>query len=443
MSAQPDDAPRRRRLPAVLAAAGFFALVGLAAAGATGWLGLGRFLPRPAVAPAPPAESTLPPAAGAPVAAPPVGAEPSPVERVRAITVRLARNQTLAQALQKLGVPMAEVNGIVAALTGLFPFNRSRPGDQLRVDRREGEEAVQRVGYRQGPADEWIVERLADGTFRAQKRPVLLSTEVARVELKIEGSLWTSLERAGELPELAVLASDVLAWDVDFYREVRSGDGLRVVVEKQLADGRLLRYGEVLAVDYEGAAVGTKRLFRYDDPAGQTSYYDENGQSARRGFLKSPLKLARITSRYGNRMHPLLGYERAHQGVDYGAPVGTPVWAVGDGTVRQAGWNGQCGKSVTLRHRNGLETVYCHLSSVAVQAGRPVSQKQIIGYVGETGLATGPHLHYAVRKDGSFVNPLTLRIPRDAPVAPQYLDDFRQKVAPLRARLDGQAAALN
>ncbi len=433
--ARPDDAPSPRRLPAILALGGFLAALGVAAAGA---VGLFRLVPPPA--PAPKLVAVLRPAP-APTVAP--VAPPAPVERFVAVTARVARNQTLAQALLKMQVPMAEVNGIVGALTGLFPFNRSRPGDQLRVERREGEEAVLRFSLRQGPADEWIVERAEDGTLRGQKRPVELTTEVARVEVKIEGSLWNSLERAGEAPELAVLASDVLAWDVDFYLDVRAGDRLRVVVQKTMADSKLLRYGDVLAAEYDGSATGEKRLFRYTDPSGQTSYFDENGQSARRGFLKSPLKLARVTSGFGNRVHPLLGYQRAHEGVDYGAPTGTPVWAVGDGTVRQSGWNGGCGKSVTLRHRNGYETIYCHLSSVAVSAGKGVAQKQIIGYVGGTGLATGPHLHYAVKKNGAFVNPLKLQIPREAPVAPEYLDDFRQKVAPLRASLEGLPVAVN
>ena len=454
-SARPDDAPAPRRLPALLALAGFLAAVGLAAAGAVGVL---RLVPAPEprsqlmarLEPTPPPASSLEPAAPAPAASseaaattPTPPASAAPAERLVAVTARLARNQTLAQALVKMQVPIAEVNAIVGALTGLFPFNRSRPGDQLRVERREGEDAVHRFNLRQGPADEWIVERADDGTLRARKRPVELTTEVARVEVKVESSLWNSLERAGEAPELAVLASDVLAWDVDFYLDVRAGDRLRVVVQKILADGKLLRYGEVLAAEYDGSAAGEKRLFRYTDPAGQTSYFDEAGQSARRGFLKSPLKLARITSGFGSRLHPLLGYQRAHEGVDYGAPVGTPVWAVGDGVVRQAGWNGECGKSVTLRHRNGYETVYCHLSSVSVSAGKGVTQKQIIGTVGATGLATGPHLHYAVKKAGAFVNPLKLQIPREAPVAAEWLEDFRQKVAPLRASLEGLPVAVN
>jgi murein DD-endopeptidase MepM/ murein hydrolase activator NlpD len=440
---RPDDAPRRRRLPAVAAAAGFVAVLGLALAGASGLL---RSLPLPP-APQPLAaavqELAGPAAALAARAPEPAAAHPAPIQRFQAVTVRMVRNQTLAQALLKLDLPMPQVNQIIGALKGRFPFNRSRPGDQLRIERREGDDAVHRLSYRQGPADEWVVERGPDGELYGQKRQVELTTEVSRVDVKIEGSLWGSLEKAGEDPELAIVASDVLAWDVDFYLDVRAGDALHVVVEKVMADGKLLRYGDVLAAEYDGAATGRKRLFRYTDPEGQTSYYDENGQSARRGFLKSPLKLARITSGFGNRIHPLLGYQKAHQGVDYGAPVGTPVWAVGDGTVRQSGQNGGCGISVTLRHRNGLETLYCHLSAVAVSAGRPVSQKQVIGYVGQTGLATGPHLHYAVFKGGTYVNPLHLQIPRDAPVPEKYLEDFRQKVSPLRAQLEGQAVAVN
>jgi murein DD-endopeptidase MepM/ murein hydrolase activator NlpD len=207
-----------------------------------------------------------------------------------------------------------------------------------------------------------------------------------------------------------------------------------------LADGRFLRYGEVLAAEYEGAATGRKRLFRYTDPTGQTSYFDDDGNGARRGFLRSPLRYAHLTSRFGNRRHPVLGYTRAHEGIDYGAPTGTPVWAVGDGSVRLAGWNGGCGKTVILRHRNGLESVYCHLSGIAVSAGKPVAQKQVVGYVGATGIATGPHLHYAVKRGGQYLNPLQLKVPREKPVPPEWMEDFRAKIAPLRARLEGPVA---
>ncbi len=425
------DAPRRSRTLPILAGLGALAILAVALAGAAGRV---RTVPVvPADAPALVAGAPAEPASIAPA---------PPPERVVAVTSRLGRNQTFAQALFKLEVDGAEVRAVVESLRGLFPFHRARPGDQLRVERREGDPSVQRVSYRQGPADEWLVERLPDGTLQGSKRPVELTTEVARVGVTIASSLYESLQKAGEDPNLAVLAADVLAWDVDFYQDVRAGDRMRMIVEKVFADGKLLRYGEVLAAEYDGAASGRKRLFRYTDPDGQTSYFDDEGQSARRGFLKSPLKYANITSRFGNRRHPVLGYNRAHEGVDYGAPPGTPIWAVGDGQVKLAGWNGGCGKTVILRHRNGYETVYCHLSGFAVSAGKPVSQKQIIGYVGATGLATGPHLHYAVKRGGAFMNPLQLKVPREAPIPEKWLPDYREKISPLRTRLEGDLAAL-
>jgi murein DD-endopeptidase MepM/ murein hydrolase activator NlpD len=411
----------------ILAGLAFLAILAVAVAGAAGRLRTPQL----------DAIVTVP---GPSVDAPAIKAAPMrAVERFKSVAVRLARNQTLNQALFSLRLASDEVTAVVDAMKGLFPFRKLRPGDQLRIERSEAG-ALTRFSYRQGAADEWLVERLPDGTLHGTKRPVDLHTEVARVSVTIDASLYQALEASNEDPSLAVLAADVLAWDVDFYQDVRAGDRMRIVVEKVFADGKLLRYGEVLAAEYDGASTGRKRLFRYTDPSGQTSYYDDDGNSARRGFLKSPLKYANITSKFGMRFHPVLGYNRAHEGVDYGAPVGTPIWSVGDGQVKQAGWNGGCGKSVTIRHRNGFETVYCHMSAVAVSAGKPVQQKQIIGYVGATGLATGPHLHFAVKRGGQFMNPLQLKVPREAPIAPALLPDFREKTAPLRAKLAGDLA---
>lgn len=425
---RPDDAPRRRRGPLLLLGAS--ALV--VGAGLATWLAVRSAAP--AALPAALAQ------AEAPAAAPPAPPPPPP-ERFETVTARLGRDQTLGQVLPRLGLTPGEATAVVAALQPVFPCRKARVGDQLVVERRAGEQALHRFTLRQGRADEWIVARAADGILTAGKRPVALATSVARVAVTVHGSLYESLERTEEDPVLAVLASDVLAWDVDFYRDVRAGDRLTALVEKVSADGQLLRYGEILAIEYQGPAAGRKRLFRWTAPDGQASYFDDEGQSAKRGFLKTPLKFARLTSGFGNRRHPLLGYQRAHTGVDYGAPVGTPVWAVGDGVVRQAGWNGGCGKSVTVRHRNGYETLYCHLSSVAVAAGTAVSQKQVLGAVGNTGLSTGPHLHYAVLRGGSYVNPLQLKVPRDAPVKAAWMEGFRAEIAPLRARLDGEPVA--
>lgn len=427
------DAPRRRRAHALFAGIAFLAILGVALAGAAGRL---RAEPPRPTGPVAETPATIGPRTE------PVASAPAR-ERFTTITIRLQRNQTVQQALMRLSLSAEDVRGVIAALKDHFPFRKARPGDQLRIERREGTSEVHRLSYRQGIADEWLVDRLPDGTLQGRKRPVELTTEVSRVAVTIEGSLYETLQKSGEDPELAVLASDVLAWDVDFYQDVRAGDRMKMVVEKVFADGKLLRYGEVLAAEYDGSATGTKRLFRYTDPDGRTSYYDDEGHSARRGFLKSPLKYAHVTSTFGGRMHPVLGYYKQHQGVDYGAPVGTPVWAVGDGTVKQAGWNGGCGKAVILHHRNGLDTVYCHLSQIAVAAGKPVSQKQVIGYTGQTGLATGPHLHYAVKRNGAFLNPLQLKVPPEAPIPARWRPDYLAKIAPVRAKLDGEPVALN
>ncbi|HZY01992.1 MAG TPA: M23 family metallopeptidase [Anaeromyxobacteraceae bacterium] len=430
----PQDArPRPRPHALLVAAAGLAVLVALAALGASGVLG--RWLP-----PVDPALVRQARAAVEARAAAEARAVARPPLRFTAATRRLAANQTVGQALLAMGLGAEELQAVLAALREHVPFRRARPGDQIRLERRQ-DGALHRLAFRQGPADEWTVRRAPDGSLTTAKRPVEIRTGVSRVAVVVRGSVYESLQAAGEDPALAVEAADVLAWDVDFFQDVRDGDSMKVVVEKVFADGRPLRSGAVLAVEYAGAAAGVKRLFRYTDPSGQTAWFDDDGQSARRGFLKAPLRYLHVTSRYGNRRHPVLQYTRAHQGVDYGAPAGTPVWAVGDGMVEQAGWNGGCGKSVTLRHRNGYETVYCHLSRVAVAAGARVSQKQVLGAVGRSGLATGPHLHYAVKRGGAYVNPLQLKVPRGAPVPPEWREDFQEKIGPVRARLDQKPVA--
>ncbi len=420
-----DQARAPRRHTALLGA-----ILSVAAVGGLAFFLSTRSPPPPvAVAPAPPLPAAPPP--------PP----PPPPERFEVVTARLGRDQTLGQVLPRLKLTAAEAAGVVGALQAHFPSRKARAGDQLVVERRAGEAALARLTYRQGRADEFVVTRRADGGWDAVRRPVELKAGVERVTVEVQGSLYLSLRETDEDPILAVLASDVLAWDVDFYRDVRRGDRMTVLVEKTFADGKLLRYGEIQAIEYQGTTAGRKRLFRWTAPDGQASYFDDEGQSARRGFLKTPLKFAHVTSGFGNRNHPLLGYQAAHMGTDYGAPVGTPVWAVGDGVVKQAGWNGGCGLSVTLRHRNGLETLYCHLSAVSVSAGKPVVQKQAIGAVGSTGLSTGPHLHYAVLRGGAYINPAQLKVPRDAPVRADWLPGFKADIAPLQAKLDGVAVA--
>ena len=419
----PDDLPRRPGWPAIAAGGALAVLVGLGALGAAGRLPIpGRARPAAALAqPRVPEE--------------PARLPPPPPERLRAVSRRIGRDQTPTQVLTALGVDRSELPAVLAALQDLLPFRRVQPGGQVRLERSEEGGALRSLSWRQGPLDEILV-RPCGATLCAERRTVEVSRELVRVSVTVRTSLYEALQGAGEDPALAAAASEVLAWDVDFYQDVRAGDTLKVVAERVHVDGHFLRYGEVLAAEYDGPVAGRKRLFRYTDPSGRTSYYDDAGQSARRGFLRAPVPYVNVTSRFGSRLHPLLQYVRAHQGVDYGAPEGTPVWAVGDGVVTKAGWSGDCGLSVSVRHRNDLETLYCHLSSITVAAGTRVAQKQVVGRVGKTGLATGAHLHYAVRRGGSYVNPMHLQLPRGEPVRPEWREDFASKVRPLVEQLD-------
>jgi murein DD-endopeptidase MepM/ murein hydrolase activator NlpD len=256
-------------------------------------------------------------------------------------------------------------------------------------------------------------------------------------------SLYDAAVTAKEDPTIAMALADVFAWDIDFYVDVRKGDRVRCLVEKVLSKGRLLRYGEVLAAEYQGDAVGTKRVFRWQLPDGEWSYFQEDGTSARKAFLKSPLKFAHVTSRFGMRFHPVLEYLKAHQGVDYAAAVGTPVWSVADGTVTLAGNTGAGGNSLCVRHGTVSRpaTSICPRTGRGSATGARVSQKQVIGYSGNTGRTTGPHLHFAMKRNGAFVNPLNQKFPRNEPVPATLLALFRAAVAPIAASLDAPSLA--
>ncbi len=353
---------------------------------------------------------------------------------------RIEPNQPMAVALQEAGLPPEQVSALISALEGVFDFRKSRVGDQFRLVIREGE--LDFFDYRQSTVDEWQVRRDGD-KFVGSKRSIEVEKQVGLVSLEINNSLYEAALAAGEDPVIGMVLADVFAWDIDFYRDVRKGDRARALVEKFVSKGRILRYGEVLAATYEGESVGTKRVFRYELPDGKASFFQEDGASARKAFLKSPLKYAHVTSRFGSRVHPVLKYVKAHNGVDYAAAIGTPVWAVADGTVTVAHNTGAGGNTVCLRHTNGFETCYLHLSKYGsgVRAGARVSQKQVIAYSGNTGRSTGPHLHYALKRNGGYVNPLNQNFPRTEPLPKNLLADFRAKVAPLAQQLDAVSVA--
>ena len=213
-----------------------------------------------------------------------------------------------------------------------------------------------------------------------------------------------------------------------------------MLVEKQFAGDDFVGYGDVLGAEF-AAAGETYRAF-YNDAEERSGYFDASGSSMEKMLLKSPLKYAaNITSRFGKRRHPVLGYTRMHKGVDYGVPTGTPIWSVGEGRILRAGLNGGYGKFVEIKHANGWVSRYAHLSRIDVKRGQKVKQKDIIGAVGSTGMSTGPHLHYELLREGKHVNPQSQKFKRGKPLSGEALERYRESVSRVSDRLDSLGVA--
>ena len=257
-------------------------------------------------------------------------------------------------------------------------------------------------------------------------REKFLSKRLSLISGEIRNNLYFSTLSLGEKPELVVRLSDIFGWDIDFAVETENGDSFYVLVEKIYRGDEFVGYGKIYYAIYKGKRVGRKTAVYW-----KGAYYDEKGNSLQKMFLRSPLKVYRITSRFGRRFHPILRKWRMHHGVDYAAPIGTPVFAVGEGVVKFAGWRGGYGKLVIIKHPKGFETRYGHLSYIAVKPGQHVNQGQFIGRVGSTGLSTGPHLHFEVRQHGRLLNPLTLKLQPKEPVAREELPQFEKYVEKL------------
>ncbi|MCP4142232.1 MAG: M23 family metallopeptidase [Chloroflexi bacterium] len=258
--------------------------------------------------------------------------------------------------------------------------------------------------------------------------PYDIKKEVIKGE--IETSLFESILDCGEKPELADLLASLYEFDIDFNRDLRKKDSFAIVVEKRYLKGRFTSYGKIQAAEFvnKGKAF---RVINYTDPDGKNAYYHPDGRSVKKMFLRCPLPFMRVTSGYGNRRHPVLGFSARHNGVDFAAPSGTRVRTTASGTVIEAGYHRGRGKYIRIRHPNRYISNYYHLSRIAksIRRGVKVEQSQLIGYVGSTGLSTGPHLHYGLRKSGRFINPLRLKSPTKNPVKKKFLSQFKQYAA--------------
>jgi murein DD-endopeptidase MepM/ murein hydrolase activator NlpD len=373
--------------------------------------------------PAPPA-----PASGSAAVTPPVA------NQIKRGTVE--KGDSVGKLLKREGLPAADADEVIRALQPVLDFKSLRAGQAYAIERAPDGRVVS-FELTVSKTERVRATRGSTGALEGAKATDQTRSEVDDVGGRVTGSLYASMKAAGEKPGLVEDFADVFAYDLDFYVDVHDGDSWKAVVEKTFKDQELIGYGKIVAAEWTGKA-GHFRAFAW-----KGKWYDEQGRSLEKTLLKTPLKFSRISSGFDlHRMHPILHTERAHMGVDYAAPVGTPVWAAASGVVESAGPAGGAGNMVVLRHDNGLATYYMHLSKFAkgLHPGQRVTAKQVIAFVGATGLATGPHLHFGVKRNGEYVDPLKLAPERGPGVSKAQMPQFLADIAGVASRLDHAVA---
>ena len=366
-----------------------------------------------------------------------------PVEPARVVDV-LRPDEALSSALARNGAGANDVSSLVRALKDHLQVRSLRAGLTffVQMNRKDQLVSFELKTLASSGVPRTIKATRSDPPTSEPDADTRLVVEVtdAPIEMKVEGvagtvrsSLYQAMLEAGEDAVLVGKFAEVFAWNIDFYRQTQKGDEFRVLVQKQYAGGRFLGYGKVLAAEYVNRG-SVHRGFTFTSNDGKHSgTYDDEGDALQRTFLKSPMEIARLTSSYGMRFHPVLGHNKKHEGIDYGAATGTPVWSVADGVVKEARFSKSAGNMIVVQHMNGILTEYFHLSRYAegLKQGARVKQKQIIGFVGSTGMSTGSHLHFGMLKSGAHVDPSSQKFPNAKPVPKEYRQAFEEMIAPM------------
>lgn len=350
---------------------------------------------------------------------------------------RVKKGDTLSSIFARAGLPLVQAIAI-SRQKGASALNRIRL-DQTLHFYFNADKQLDSIEYEVDAVTTLVVAVTGKGEYQVAEH----KKDVEYREFSAGGTITSSLseaaEKAGISYSLALALVDIFKWEVDFARDVQEGDEFRILYEKAYINGEFIKNGRILAAEFIN---GGKRLqaVRFEDDDGElVGYFTPKGDSLRRGFLRTPVSFGRISSGFSKkRFHPIKKTWRAHKGVDYAARKGTPIFAVADGVVQLAGRKNGYGKTVILRHGSKYTTLYAHMNGYAkgIRSGKRVSQGQVIGYVGSTGLATGPHLHYEFRVYGKHKNPLKVKLPKADPIAQKYLATFTAQTSPLLARLN-------
>jgi len=343
-------------------------------------------------------------------------------------TVIIKSGDTLASIFSKKGISSTTTHKIATLNEQTRKLRYIQPGDEIKLLLDEGRQ-LRQMKFIPDITRTLLVQRNEDQTFTSQIINYQLDAFPAFREGVIESSLFEAAANA-DIPEDVIMdLAAIFGWDIDFSLDIRRGDRFGIVYEELYKDDVKIRNGRILSAEFINNGK-TYQAAYYTDPSGNSDYYAPDGKSMRKAFLRSPVKFSRISSRFSNnRWHPVLSKWRSHKGVDYAASRGTPIRASGDGKIIFAGKKGGYGRLVVIRHGGRYTTAYGHLHRYAkgTRSGKKVKQGQIIGYVGSSGLATGPHLHYEFRVNGVHRNPLTVKLPEAQPVNAAYLDNFKEK----------------
>jgi murein DD-endopeptidase MepM/ murein hydrolase activator NlpD len=346
----------------------------------------------------------------------------------------IKRGDTLSALFAQLGIHQ-DLTPVLASGQAVKALKAIRPGQSLRVH--TDDSGLQELELVLNKVERLHVERTAQG-FRTTHVKPRLETRQALAAGTIRDSLFMAGKEAGLPNRLIMDLAGIFGWDIDFALDIRAGDRFTVIYEEYFLRGEKVRDGTIVAAEFHNQDK-TFQAFRYTTANGETGYYAPDGHSMRKQFIRTPVSIARITSRFNlHRKHPILNRIRAHKGVDYAAPTGTPIKATGNGKVVFRGRKGGYGKAVILKHGTRYTTLYGHMSRFAkgIRPGRRVKQGQVIGYIGMTGLATGPHLHYEFRVNGVHRNPLKVRLPKALPLPEAERAAFSAIIAPLQARIE-------